>query len=87
MKPSVAKKLNERIRALESELSITRNRSNIAELEKKVTVSVVLHDCVCACMCARESCVCKRGYVITYTACRYLIVISHLYIYKKASRS
>ncbi|KAF5836285.1 hypothetical protein DUNSADRAFT_6162 [Dunaliella salina] len=36
MKPSVAKKLNDRIRALETELSITRKRSTIAELEKKV---------------------------------------------------
>eukprot|EP00967_Tisochrysis_lutea_P058176 scaffold73920_cov15-Tisochrysis_lutea.AAC.1 len=43
MKPSVAKKLNDRIKALETELSITRKRSNIAELEKKVAVSMVMH--------------------------------------------
>jgi len=40
LKPSVAKKLNERINALEAELAITRKQSNIAELEKKVAVSV-----------------------------------------------
>ena len=38
-KPSLAKKLNERICVLESELSHTRVASNIAELEKKVAVS------------------------------------------------
>lgn len=35
----MAKKLNERIRDLESELSLTRNKFNVAELEKKVAVS------------------------------------------------
>jgi len=39
MKPSVAKKLNDRIKALEMELSIARSQTTIEDLEKKVAVS------------------------------------------------
>lgn len=38
LKPSLAKKLNERIRSLEIELEITRNESRVDELERKVAV-------------------------------------------------
>ncbi len=41
LKPSVAKKLNERIRSLEIELEITRNESRVDELERKVAVRVL----------------------------------------------
>jgi hypothetical protein len=39
MKPSVARKLNEKIRALEAELDQLRSNKKVKELEKKVTVS------------------------------------------------
>ena len=38
MKPSVARKLNEKIRALESELEQLRSNKKVKELEKKVQV-------------------------------------------------
>jgi hypothetical protein len=38
MKPSVARKLNEKIRALESELEELRSNKKVKELEKKVQV-------------------------------------------------
>lgn len=38
MKPSVAKKLNERIRHLEAEIDVLRCESKVTELEKKVQV-------------------------------------------------
>jgi hypothetical protein len=38
MKPSVARKLNEKIRALEAELEELRSNKKVKELEKKVQV-------------------------------------------------
>lgn len=38
MKPSVARKLNEKIRGLESELEELRSNKKVKELEKKVQV-------------------------------------------------
>lgn len=38
MKPSVARKLNERIRSLEGELELLRSNKKVSELEKKVQV-------------------------------------------------
>jgi hypothetical protein len=38
MKPSVARKLNEKIRALESELEELRSNKRVKELERKVQV-------------------------------------------------
>ena len=39
MKPSVARKLNERIRALEAELEELRSNRKVQELERKLHVS------------------------------------------------
>lgn len=38
MKPSVARKLNEKIRALEAELDTLRTNKKVIDLEKKVKV-------------------------------------------------
>lgn len=38
MKPSVARKLNEKIRALEAELETLRTNKKVSDLEKKVKV-------------------------------------------------
>ena len=40
MKPSVARRLNDRIRTLEAELGTLRDASRVTELEKKVQVRV-----------------------------------------------
>lgn len=42
MKPSVARKLNEKIRALEAELDTLRTNKKVSDLEKKVKVR---HSC------------------------------------------
>ncbi len=62
MKPSVAKKLAERIKALEAELASLRDNSKVMELEKKVLVtttdleSVAQHPLnFCNCRGLRES--------------------------------
>lgn len=45
MKPSVARKLNEKIRALEAELETLRTNKKVSELERKVKVLI---SCFCS---------------------------------------
>lgn len=59
MKPSVARKLNERIRQLEEELERLRSDKKVSELEKKVTVRSRAR-AVCVFMGLRVLCACSR---------------------------